>query len=772
MFDDACLASASTRCVSTRTSSASQRKQRHKTRDSVPRVFQPKLRIPSGTTVKARSESAQRTAHETTEDMWTREVRPPNMPEFLAAIERKDAKQAWMKFSDLVHAETAPQESGQQPSALAAGVSQEHCIELIDILSDAEKAREVVAYMVQKRFPIDTAVYNALIGVHARSENIVEAQKVLEEMTAAGVAMDIGTYNMFLRIYAKKDIAQAQVFLARMADEGILPDTQSYTLLMEGACKGTKDVHGPQRVHVVQQFFDEMRDLGLQPDVRAYHALIRVYAEEKDMQTAESWYANMLEEAVDPNLYIYSTLMAGYSRVNEFDKMMSKYHDLKARGLQPNPVIYHILVVAATKNGKLDDAMNLTLDSLSAFEGPQTTPIVDRVVIALCGAGRVADAEEFINKCLPASTHLSRRLYVRLLAAYSKAGSAADVARLYRNFKKAGEMQAPMYAVVMKSAIESRNPELFQQCWKELHDAHLTPTESCYTVALEGFLLWNQVDIATKICYDMVRAGFSLRPLAFLKLIEANIHALRLPAAAKLMSLDRNTASDSVDLAKVIQKQRVGFENLLRTLGKSLSTDQSNAATSPAFAQDDLSESCQLILLLYRALTSKGTRCADHVYQYAMDAHTQLSNSDSLVGLVQIFSDLLRHRDASKAAISQACIKSFLLGLAAHGRERTVKAVQDIFQKDTDAPYLGMDAENWSIWLRVLAKNQREDVIPAIVDMVNAERSLTPSGYTQLIACYDAVILKTQMSGLKKAVDDDKQRVVAFLEEHYPDMVA
>lgn len=87
------------------------------------------------------------------------------------------------------------------------------------------------------------------------------------------------------------------------------------------------------------QILSSLREAGIQPDVIAYTAVIKVCVERKNLKTAFSLFAEMKRYQIKPNMVTYNTLLRArstYGSLQEVQQCLEIYQDMRKAGYKSN----------------------------------------------------------------------------------------------------------------------------------------------------------------------------------------------------------------------------------------------------------------------------------------------------------------------------------------------------------------------------------------------------------------------------------------------------
>ena len=113
-------------------------------------------------------------------------------------------------------------------------------IVMVSFLCKAGKVKEafeVLQEMKKKGLCLDVSFYNYLMEACCREELLRPAKRLWDEMFASGLK----TCNILIRKFSDKgQVEESQRLFSHMLEKGIVPDTMTYTSLLEDFVKRTR----------------------------------------------------------------------------------------------------------------------------------------------------------------------------------------------------------------------------------------------------------------------------------------------------------------------------------------------------------------------------------------------------------------------------------------------------------------------------------------------------------------------------------------------------
>ncbi|GMN20268.1 hypothetical protein TIFTF001_047065 [Ficus carica] len=127
------------------------------------------------------------------------------------------------------------------------------------------------------------------------------------------------------------------------------PNLQTFNILLSG-WKSAEEAEG---------FFEEMREMGVQPDVVSYNCLVDVYCKGREMEKAFKVVAKMRDEDLQPDVITYTSIIGGLGLAGQPDKARDVLKEMKEDGCYPDVAAYNAVIRNFCIAKRLGDAYSL-----------------------------------------------------------------------------------------------------------------------------------------------------------------------------------------------------------------------------------------------------------------------------------------------------------------------------------------------------------------------------------------------------------------------------
>ncbi|KAM0938963.1 putative tetratricopeptide-like helical domain superfamily [Dioscorea sansibarensis] len=298
------------------------------------------------------------------------------------------------------------------------------------------KAGRMSEVKVFRSFPEcvpDVFMYNSFMLRLCRDGNVVEANRLLNEMFELGVTPDSYNYDTLVVGYCKSEqVEEALKVFGQMIRRGHRPSVLTYTVLIEG--------HGKENqceLQTVETFFHAMKTDCLQPDVLAYNALIHVYCQMGYMSKAYELKDMMMRDGVSPDVATYNILMHGLIKRGFILESRELFNELVRRGFSPDKITYTDMIHGYSKQAKFEEAYLIWCTMTENGTKPDLVTC-SALLSSMCKAKRMHEASVFFQKMLSIGLEPDLILYNTLIRGFCSEGNVDEAFNLLSAMAKHG----------------------------------------------------------------------------------------------------------------------------------------------------------------------------------------------------------------------------------------------------------------------------------------------------------------------------------------------
>ncbi|XP_064985660.1 putative pentatricopeptide repeat-containing protein At1g53330 [Musa acuminata AAA Group] len=245
----------------------------------------------------------------------------------------------------------------------------------------------------------DACTYNVLIRAQVLAGCIEGAWELFDEMRSKGIAPTVSTFGTLVSALCANSMLDEAFRLKEtmLTEYKVKPNAYIYTPLIKGLCKSgeldlalqlkeemlsDKDLVMDSAVYstLIRALFrvnrkgevvgilEEMKRIGIKPDVVTYNAMISGFCEdEKDFDAAFETLNEMVRQRCKPDVVSYNTIIAGLCKAGRWSDASELFDDLPRRECCPDVVSHRILFEGLCDAGEFRKA-RMVLDEMM-FKG-------------------------------------------------------------------------------------------------------------------------------------------------------------------------------------------------------------------------------------------------------------------------------------------------------------------------------------------------------------------------------------------------------------------
>ncbi|KAK6260365.1 hypothetical protein SCA6_014839 [Theobroma cacao] len=174
---------------------------------------------------------------------------------------------------------------------------------------------------------------------------------------------DTACFNALLRTLCQEKCMKDARNVYHSLKHDFRPNLQTFNILLSG-WKSSEEAEG---------FFNEMRGLGVKPDVVSYNCLIDVYCKNRDIDKAYRVVERMTDEEIWPDVITYTSIIGGLGLVGQPDKAKDVLKEMKEHGCYPDVAAYNAAIRNFCIAKRLGDAYNLMDEMVGKGLSPNAT---------------------------------------------------------------------------------------------------------------------------------------------------------------------------------------------------------------------------------------------------------------------------------------------------------------------------------------------------------------------------------------------------------------
>ncbi|XP_022757765.1 putative pentatricopeptide repeat-containing protein At1g02420 [Durio zibethinus] len=225
-------------------------------------------------------------------------------------------------------------------------------------------------------------IWEVLIDIKRKDQSLITPrtmQVVLARIAkVCSVRETVESFRRFKKLVSEFDTACFNALLRTLCQEKSMkdarnvyhslkhdfrPNLQTFNILLSG-WKSLEEADG---------FFEEMRELGVKPDVVSYNCLVDVYCKGREMDKAYRVVEKMRDEELWPDVITYTSIIGGLGLVGQPDKARDVLKEMREHGCYPDVAAYNAAIRNFCIAKRLGDAYSLMDEMVRKGLSPNAT---------------------------------------------------------------------------------------------------------------------------------------------------------------------------------------------------------------------------------------------------------------------------------------------------------------------------------------------------------------------------------------------------------------
>ncbi|GBG82187.1 hypothetical protein CBR_g34469 [Chara braunii] len=205
----------------------------------------------------------------------------------------------------------------------------------------------------------DERMYNAVLGVCIRKEDVPLAMEVYSMMVGVGIRPNVYTYNALISTCAKvKDLPRAMEMYGKMRAEGYRPDIVTYNALLS-VCERTGKWQQALR------FLSGMAADNVKPDVRTCNTVIRTLSAGGQWERALQVLQRMEAAGIRPDTLTYTAMIEVLGKAGRWEEALRRFKELQGKaarnekGCALDILTWNTIIVCLSDAGQAELALHL-----------------------------------------------------------------------------------------------------------------------------------------------------------------------------------------------------------------------------------------------------------------------------------------------------------------------------------------------------------------------------------------------------------------------------
>jgi len=298
--------------------------------------------------------------------------------------------------------------------------------------------------------------YSALIKAYGSTNQIGKAIKLWEQITndkalvpseqmfaqMIDVLVSSGRLNDGLQLFQE----MRAVHSGRLQSQGF---AVAFAMIIKGFAQH-------KECERALQYYEEMKELGVQVGIVVLNTLIDACSRVGDMNGAASLFGDMANFDVAPDLITYSTMIKGYSVQGDLDRSLELFGEMRRKGIKPDAIVFNSLLDGCARKQMPSLCEQVMNDMVQAGIPPSNYSA--SILIKLYGRIADLDAAFRVLDELPEKYGFSPNpaVYTTLMSSCTWNGRIDLAMELRLRMRKAGQQaDEKTYSTLLRGAMRS-----------------------------------------------------------------------------------------------------------------------------------------------------------------------------------------------------------------------------------------------------------------------------------------------------------------------------
>ncbi|CAL9124214.1 unnamed protein product [Musa acuminata var. zebrina] len=403
-------------------------------------------------------------------------------PTDLAFVVKFVGRSSWARALEVFEWLTLRRRHAPGPRLLAA---------IISVLGRAHKDA-LAAEVFQRCNPDDggagadelsVQVYNAMMGVYARTGRFAKVQELLSSMRDRGLEPDLVSFNTLINAKAKAGSLApglALELLQEVRRSGLRPDAITYNTLIS-ACSRMSNLEDAVSI------FKDMEASECQPDLWTYNAMISVFGRCGMILEAERLFRELGNRGFSPDAVTYNSLLFAFAKECDAEKVERLCDEMVGAGFKKDEITYNTIIHMYGKQGRLDLVVQLHDEMKNVGCNPDAvtyTVLID----SLGKANRITEAGKVMSEMADAGVRPTLRTFGALICGYAKAGMRVEAEHTFHRMVRAGiKPDHVAYSVMLDIMLRSKEMQKAMVLYRSMMRDGFRPDQGLYR-AMFGIL--------------------------------------------------------------------------------------------------------------------------------------------------------------------------------------------------------------------------------------------------------------------------------------------
>ena len=261
---------------------------------------------------------------------------------------------------------------------------------------------------------------------------------------------------------------------------------------------------------VLQQIFEDIYTLGLEPDHYSYAIVMHAFARHGQKREVETLYDTFVQSGREPNIFMYAELLYVNVTLLDIPGVERVFEMIKKSKVDPNLVIYDMSTMAYTRTLDVENSMRMFQEFIRAGNKPNTQ-IIGHLISMFAYRHDTEGAVEMFNLVGEFGLNPTTGLFNQLLNAYAVAGDSVNAEAVIVKMREVNvQPDVITWTTLMKLYVEKHDTYLVVDTLARMRRSGCEPDEHTWAQLMQSFARdggKNSLDNCRRIMRRMEAVG-------------------------------------------------------------------------------------------------------------------------------------------------------------------------------------------------------------------------------------------------------------------------
>lgn len=373
-----------------------------------------------------------------------------------------------------------------------------------------------------------------LLGIVHCPECLVDVLESYKD-DAVGSSVPVKAFKVILNLCREVKLpVEAHRVLKKMGEFNCRPDTTCYNIVIRLFAENCE-------VDLAKGLMEEMSLSGLYPDMITYVAVIKGFCNSGRINDARAAFHDMRNHGCSPNVVVYSALLDGMCKSGNLEMAVELLGEMEVGGngcATPNVVSYTSLIQSLCEKGKTKEAL-MVLDRMWERGCKPNWVTVSTLVKGLCAEGCLDQTCGLIERMEGEKSSLNDRCYSSLVVCLLRMGNLVEAEKLVCRMLAGGvRLDGLAWSTLIQELCSKGHPLDGFRWFREIEKQCVSSVDSdAYSALLMGLCCQGHMAEATTMISMMIEGGIQAKSLYVDSIVEELKKAGESELASRLVSI-------------------------------------------------------------------------------------------------------------------------------------------------------------------------------------------------------------------------------------------